>query len=148
MSTWAHKVQLRIQPQQGGKVDDTALNAIRLTCTDGTVLKSAEGPWGDWLQEKDIGASNWFTGASIRQEPKQGGGDDTGGNGLRFTLNSGHAHPGDGYWGGWSTYAMCPPGFRIAGLRTRVEQKVEGDNTALNDVQFLCRGIEGYQGKI
>ena len=64
-------VQLRIEQGQG-RGDDTALNAIRLRCTGGAVLKSREGPYGDWLAWTQISAPDYFKGAQLRQEREQG----------------------------------------------------------------------------
>ena len=56
-------VQLRIERGQG-RGDDTALNAIRLRCTGGAVMKSREGPYGDWLEWTKISSSDYFKGFS------------------------------------------------------------------------------------
>ena len=133
-------VQLSIEGQQG-RGDDTALNAIRLRCSDGTVLKSSEMNSGSWLEEVKISKSDYWTGASIRQEKPQGGGDDTSANGIRLFSAKTNVitKPGDGYWGDWSSFVYCPGGTRISGFKTRVESaQGGGDDTALNDVSFFC----------
>ena len=56
--------------------------------------------------------------------------------------------PGDGYWGDWSSYAYCPPSYRIVGLQTRVMRPQSGDDTALNDVKFTCMYFKTFQGRI
>ena len=53
-----------------GTCDDTAMNAIRLTCSDGTELISKEGPWGTW-SNKVISADGIF-GVTLRTEQDQG----------------------------------------------------------------------------
>ena len=62
--------QLRIEPKQGWG-DDTALNAIRFTCSNGMVLISAEGNWGDW-RGYTKSHSNEFVGIRMRTESSQG----------------------------------------------------------------------------
>ena len=53
-----------------GDCDDTSMNAIRLTCSDGTELISKEGPWGTW-SNKVISADGIF-GVTLRTEQDQG----------------------------------------------------------------------------
>ena len=137
----------------GSTLDDTSLNAIRLRCSDNTVLKSLEGQYGDWLPEQTIMPSNYFNGAKIRQEKFQGPGsrDDTAANGLKLYTDVGDVvSPGDGHWGDWSDLVTCPKGTGIIGFKTRVEPNygngiyaTEGDDTALNDVMFQCSSIPG-----
>ena len=133
-------IQLRIEGQQGGG-DDTALNAIRLYCSGGSSLISKEGPWGSWLTTKFLSGTHKFTAASIRQEKSQGGGDDTGGNGIMLYSRTSNTviKPGDGYWGDWASWQHCPTGSWIVGFQTKVERNQGGgDDTALNEVKFYC----------
>ena len=144
---------MKVQAVLGLHNDDTSLNAIRLRCSDKTVLKSLEGPYGDWLPEQTITHSNYFNGAKIRQERFQGHGsrDDTAANGLKLYTDVGDVvSPGDGWWGDWSDLVTCPKGTGIVGFKTRVEPNygngryaTEGDDTALNDVMFQCSSILG-----
>ena len=134
---YAKAIQLRVESPDG---DDTALNAIRLTCSDGTVLASSEGPWGGWWNK--VTSSNYIVAVQLRTERPQGGGDDTAANGVRFAdCNAKIYKPGDGYWGDWSRWAKCPMGTVIKGFRTNVEAPMDGDDTALNQVQFYCAQI-------
>jgi len=80
----------RLEPQQGGG-DDTAFNGIQVICetkidanrTDGETVMIQNGYWGDWLEMKrcPVDMPN-VCGFRYRFEPSQGGGDDTGMNGL------------------------------------------------------------------
>lgn len=134
---YVRAIQLRIESPDG---DDTALNAIRLTCSDGTVLVSNEGPWGSWRTK--VWSNNYIIGVKLRTERGQGGGDDTAANGLRFVdCNGKWYYPGDGYWGDWSNTVYCPKGTVIRGFVTKNEAPISGDDTALNQVIFYCGQI-------
>ena len=143
-------MRLKIEPYQR-RGDNTALNAIRLTCTDGEELVSAEQQWGDWLDFKwtTVDRKRTITAVQLRSEPHLGdsGGvqiigslDDTSANGVRFQDGYGWRYrPGDGFWGAWGDWASCPGGTFIVGFRTYVVPHLgSGDDTALERVQFEC----------
>ena len=121
--------------------DDTALNGIELTCADGEVITSLIGPWGKWGGRVTCQAGKFVKGAKIRDEYNQRRGDDTAANGLKFECTDGQIlSPGDGFWGSWSSMKTCPEGEVVYGIKTSVQpKKGEGDDTALNSVNFLCR---------
>ena len=90
-------MQLQMAPHMN-KDDDTALNTIILTCTDGTKLTSAEGYWGDLKDYKEIDDpdNNRIVGVWMRGEADCGCCDDTAANGVRFQdLNEKMYRPGD-----------------------------------------------------
>jgi len=130
-------VQQRIEAPING--DDTALNAIRFTCSNGKTLISAEQYWGGWHGYQKS-HSNDFVGIRLRTEPSLGRGDDTAANGIQLKNSWNWVyHPGDGYWGSWSQWVYCPTGKKIIGFQTRVEPSLgKGDDTALNNVRILC----------
>ena len=136
-------MRLKIEPSQG-RGDDTALNAIRLTCTDGEELVSAEKQWGD-PQEYTQSADRTIVGVQLRSEPHLGP-DDTSANGIRFKDGEGNTYsPGDGYWGDWGDWASCPAGAVIVGFRTYVVPNLgSGDDTALERVQFKCTNYDDH----
>ena len=130
-------MRLKIESNQG-RGDDTALNAIRLTCTDGEELVSAEQKWGDW-QDYTQSADRTITAVQLRSE-QHFSGDNSAANGVRFQDGEGNTYsPGDGYWGVWGDWASCPAGTDIVGFRTYVVPHLgSGDDTALERVQFEC----------
>ena len=51
-------------------------------------------------------------------------------------------------WGDWTEYIHCPEHLKVIGYKLRVEEEIDGDNTALNGVQLLCQGdVESLQIK-
>lgn len=135
-------------PQGDG--DDTALNGIRLDCSlpmdrsNVAGIKSSEGPWGGWDPERGCPDGELITGAALRIEGKQGSGDDTGAVDVKFRCSGGSeiTTPTALSWGDWESWQDCPTGSAITALVTRVEGKQSsGDDTALNDAQFVCSTI-------
>ncbi len=150
--SYATGFNLKIESYQKGG-DDTALNAVKLICTnlkDGNFQKeimSSQGVWGDFRGRKDCpnGLGNGF---ELRSEPSQGGRrDDTGA--VDFNLicantdgTSANVRGGEMLtFGEWKTInRMCPSESAICGIRTQVERPQGGrrDDTALNNVDLAC----------
>ncbi|KAM4675891.1 vitelline membrane outer layer protein 1-like [Discoglossus pictus] len=141
--TVAKGFSLKVQPLQGLD-DDTALNGIRLHCVRcqyphlKTNISSTLERWGAWTATKWC-PYGFLVQFSLRVEPPQGKGDDTGANNIMFRCSDESVLEGDGLkygdYGKWSE--KCE--FGVCGIRTRVEENQDaGDDTALNDVQFEC----------
>jgi hypothetical protein len=82
--------QLKSEPPQGSKSDDTAANDLKLFCSDGSELNSNTAPtWGTWdpifycpLNSK--GQETFICGLKTQVEPSQNKGDDTALNNVIF----------------------------------------------------------------
>ncbi|KAK2898148.1 vitelline membrane outer layer protein 1-like [Channa argus] len=144
---YASGFSLKVEGKQG-RGDDTALNGIRLYCVNPnnnvngqySIIESSVGRWGEWTSVKWCLAQRLVS-FMLRVEPSIGDGDDTAANNIKFLCSgSGVQLEGDGLtWGTWGSWSSkCSKGA-ICGLQTRVEgPQGDGDDTALNDVQFLC----------
>ncbi|MCU0664167.1 MAG: hypothetical protein MUC50_17795 [Myxococcota bacterium] len=54
-------------------------------------------------------------------------------------------HPGNGYWGSWSSWKICPTGQYVIGYKMRVEDPCDNDDTGLNAVELTCGTWKRYQ---
>lgn len=81
-----------------------------------------------------------MTGGRVIYEKKQGGGDDTGLNGLQIQCaSSGWYTVHNGHWGAWKSHVTYSR-YRVIGARVRYEKKQgSGDDTAMNGIKFLFR---------
>ena len=138
-----------------GRYDDSGFNAIRLACSGGEVLKSAEGHLGNWNKWIFSTRNTSIDTVFIRSQRPCGDCDDTATHGIRFResthINPRTFEPYNGYWkqyhpeyteyrfrGYWAT-ARCIEGKVITGFRTQVEpDQGRGDDTGLNRMQFKC----------
>ncbi|XP_045193286.2 vitelline membrane outer layer protein 1-like [Mercenaria mercenaria] len=142
------------------KGDDTALNGIKLICQSPFghtsrrgVATSSVGPWGGWVGEALCDNRNdkqqFLTSFNLQSEQKQGKGDDTSANFIKFKCRDlagslpsyeMSRDPGFGEWGQYGSWSSeCYKGTAICGIKTRVEvPQGRGDDTALNDVIFYC----------
>ncbi|XP_068128159.1 vitelline membrane outer layer protein 1 homolog [Hyperolius riggenbachi] len=139
--TAARAFSLKVEEPQGWG-DDTALNGIELYCgvprsydIKGSV-SSSSGEWGTW-NDKQWCPFEYLTAFSLRVEPQVT--DNTAANNIQFRCSSRAELMGNGAnWGSFGSWSgTCLKG--ICGIRTKVERRQgAGDDTALNDVQFLC----------
>ncbi|XP_077116863.1 vitelline membrane outer layer protein 1-like [Ranitomeya variabilis] len=144
---YAKGFSLKVEIKQKAD-DDTGLNGIRLHCLNKTdihpnvkdeyIIKSAEGPWGEWSPTLWCPVGHLIS-FSMQVEPPRRGVDDTAANNVMFQctdyeimLGAGHSWGDYGRWSG-----KCMDG--ICGMKAKVERpQGSGDDTALNDVQFIC----------
>ncbi|KAM3924605.1 vitelline membrane outer layer protein 1 homolog [Leptodactylus fuscus] len=73
---------LQVEPPQR-KGDDTAANNIMMQCSDHTIIRGNGGPWGNYGSWSAI-CSNGICGIQTRVEGRQGRGDDTSLNDVKF----------------------------------------------------------------
>ena len=129
-----------------GDCDDTALNAVNLTCanwprTQVALREPHPGIWGAWHPESRC-THGPINGMQIRIEGKLGEGhDDTAANDLLASCVSGQTiqAPGGLGWGGFSAMQRCPSGSAVCGARIRIEgSQGDGDDTAMNGIELAC----------
>lgn len=139
----ATEAALRVESDQGGN-DDSALNSVRLTCSDpkATTIMSHPGLWGSWQKgQRCLGSGTYLTGARMRIEPDMGGRDDSGANDVQFRCQNGdtNASEGGGTWGDWGSNVECPAGTAVCGLSVRVEaNQGDTDDSAMNGLKLHC----------
>jgi hypothetical protein len=76
--------RMRIEGSQGGG-DDTAANSVEFSCTkNGTIQAPGGQGWGSWGSWVQCPNDTAVCGLEIKFEGSQGGGDDTGMNGLEL----------------------------------------------------------------
>lgn len=160
---FASGYRLKIEPRRGSYFwqDDSSLNGIELLCStrsttsdDGFTVSSGYGPWGDWKGLITCDRKGQFlTSFSLQVEDYQGNGDDTAANYVKFICHDFDHHRlfysyrfigGRGFWGDYGAWSQrCQQGSAICGLRTKLESpQGNGDDTALNDVEFYCCGSD------
>lgn len=144
----------RIEGGQGGG-DDTAMNAIRLTCCNNNPVfgvmnmqvlsTNNENGWGDWGFTEYCPAGSYVRGYQFRMEGSQGGGDDTAGNAIRLICSDPGAtslYSSQSGWGGWGGVSYCPSNQYACGFQTRNEGgQGGGDDTALNGIRIRCCSV-------
>ncbi|XP_034270900.1 vitelline membrane outer layer protein 1-like [Pantherophis guttatus] len=138
---YADGFSLKVQPSQGLGADDSALNGIRLHCSDGKEIESTTGDAGDWGKVVKCSSGNLMSFA-LRVEKYLGAADDTAANNIKFTCQDQKVLKTSsttwGKYGEWSE--SCKTGA-LCGIKTKVEPSSTSkfkDNTGLNDVQFVC----------
>lgn len=143
--TFVYGYRLRIQDRHGG--DETALNDIELYCrrpNSYTVIQkiwSSYQSWGGWTSDRFCsGSNNPVAGFYVRNEPNQGGGDDSALNTVLLVCrNDQMLIPHWGIWGNWSPRRMCPHGTAVSGFKTQVEPILySGDDSAMNGIALKC----------
>jgi len=143
---YATGFRVRAEPCQGPfcEYDDTALNGVKIHCIHATShhptwnAESHAGFWGSWSDAR------WCPGRLVAFQLNVEGyhsKDNTAVNDINFRCSNGEVRYGSsglswGKWGSWSD--ECQSGG-ICGIQTKVEAKQGGgDDTALNDVRFVC----------
>lgn len=145
----------RVEPDQG-KGDDTALNSVQFRCRNPTPtykdtlklspiyeerdITSFDGYWGTWSDWRSCPSGASVTGARMKIEPNQGGGDDSGGNDVELKCTDGTTlgFGNGGRWGTWGDWVSCST--KVIGLAVRVEDSLAaGDDTAMNGLKLVCQ---------
>lgn len=122
--------RLKVQPDMGWIVDDTAVNAIELLCLPFTQLgdegevnlapfpiRSKEGPQGSWGTVFECPAPLFADGFQLNIESPTAF-DNTATNNLRLRCSDGSLVTGVGHnWGDWTGLITCPRGMLAWPLR-------------------------------
>ncbi|MCI5222596.1 MAG: hypothetical protein D3924_07990 [Candidatus Electrothrix sp. AR4] len=140
--TYVEGIALKVESGQGGG-DDTALNNVRLYCSDGSTVESNDAhTWGTWGSSVECTSGRYMTGYKLKIEGDQGSGDDTAANSMEGICTDGATivPTNGGAWGSWGNAVSCPAGKRVCGAALKIEanQGSDGDDTGVNDVALFC----------
>ncbi|XP_042873437.1 vitelline membrane outer layer protein 1 homolog [Penaeus japonicus] len=144
--SYAYGFQLKIESEHGAFTDDTSVNAIKLFCRDPSGVDTGEVTssvmsFGSWSTRRTCQDGSYVRGYMLKSDGTSS--DLTAANALRMWCSgpSGEEliEPGN-KWGGWLDRADCGGDKVICGLMTLVQESQGSfnDDTALNDVRFLC----------
>lgn len=150
--SFVSSMNLKIENNQGGNGDDTALNGIQLFCTnlegqETKTLTTDDGPWGFFRGRTYCnygGYTGYVVGMQLKSDPNQGSKDDAGAVNLKLAcLNYDTTHTDimgfDLPFGEWTYWQECPINTAVCGMKTQVETKQGGnDDTTLNNVNLAC----------
>ncbi|KAK3866615.1 hypothetical protein Pcinc_027865 [Petrolisthes cinctipes] len=142
--SYAYGFEISVEEEQGALDDDTSLNAIKLFCHTPDGMHTGEVTSSTFNRGSWTGAhicSSLITGYDIKVQPEERALDNTAANALRMYCDGGDYLEAPGNkWGDWLGPSHCRTGMAVCGLMTRVDedQGTFGDDTALNDVRFLC----------
>ena len=142
INTYAIGFNSKVEVNQSSG-DDTALNSIKLICSNSKEINSGEGKWGLWDTNVFCPAGTFLNGFKIKVESPQGGGnaDDTATNAVRMICSDGTVlnNNNEAIWGSWYGPFLCPDKKFICGFKQQIEpDQQSGDDTALNNVAFYC----------
>ncbi|XP_031552365.1 vitelline membrane outer layer protein 1 homolog [Actinia tenebrosa] len=127
-----------------------------ITCVTGlrsdyvtSISPHANTGWGSWGRADWCPFGHYAYGFQLKVEGNQGGGDDTAVNGIRLHCRSAcHKFGGDitssvMVWGNWENSKYCSWNNFLMGVSMKSEphQGRRGDDTAVNNFQFLCQSI-------
>lgn len=108
------------------------------------IAKGYWGEWGPWFWAPDDHSLG--CGVIVKAEDNPGY-DPTGTNAVSIVycdvLNWHHQVDGGysgGEWGSWDRQ-LCPVNMYISALEMQVQSKAWGDDTAANQVRFMCRDM-------
>ena len=144
--TWPDSVNVQIDKEWG---DNKGLTRISLGCWDTSssrrsYITSGYVDFGRW-GKREI-CSGYIIGYTLQSCNEEVGAVD-----LKVRCDDGRRlwpH----WWGGssgpckWSSWKQCKDGFRVCGIRTKLEsdQGVFHDNSAINDVDLKCCPIDRF----
>jgi hypothetical protein len=111
----------------------------------GTMTATNGGPWGDWGSWEYCPSGTLAHGFRLLSEPRQGRGDDTALNALQLRCTGSQQQQflissSQGPWGSWGDWRECPGASNfLRAFSLRVEgRQGSRDDTAANDIQFVC----------
>ena len=150
-SSFVRSVRVKVQEFQGdGEEDDTGVNGIEFTCSDGCVINSSVGPYGSYAESKTCPGTNdagFVDKVTFKTTPGLGGGlgasDNTAVDGFRWccTVGWGWTQTINGETGGtWKTFSACPTGYAFYGLQTKINASPQ-DNKGLVNARFFCAPV-------
>ncbi|KXZ48985.1 hypothetical protein GPECTOR_24g275 [Gonium pectorale] len=132
--------QLRMDTNTGSG-DKTALNGVKVTCSDDDTILVQDGLTGTWTSASaSCSADGKFTAARMRIEAQKTG-DNTAANSLQLKCDNGDAEVSvtEGYVGDWTGWATCPSGTYICGLQIKYQSSQGSkDDTAVNGAKIAC----------
>lgn len=144
-----YATRFRIQYEQDGGNDPSALNSICLMCSkNDTEICSKKGQYGGWHKATRI-CTNGFTGFWLHHFwSRLPGllGQDVGATNLFMQCDRSSWHRTDLDWDNWGKWHIhtCPKGKIICGLQTRVSDHGV-DDTGLNGVKMFCCDRKGFE---